>query len=87
VTCPHCNSARVAVRKHRTSLSYRTFACHDCRRSFNERTAGSFNHLQHPTDVVTMAVLWRLRYKLSLRDVAELLVQRGFDVTHETIRA
>jgi len=34
-----------------------------------------------------MAVLWRLRYKLSLRDVAEMLVQRGFDVTHETIRA
>jgi len=34
-----------------------------------------------------MAVIWRLRYKLSLRDVAEMLVQRGFDVTHETIRA
>ncbi len=34
-----------------------------------------------------MAVLWRVRYKLSLRDVAELLLQRSFDVTHETIRA
>jgi putative transposase len=34
-----------------------------------------------------MAVLWRLRHKLSLRDVAEMLVLRGFDVTHETIRA
>jgi len=34
-----------------------------------------------------MAVLWRLRYKLSLRDVAEMLLQRGFGVTHETIRA
>ena len=32
------------------------------------------------------AVLWRLRYKLSLRDVAELLLVRGFSVTHETIR-
>ena len=28
-----------------------------------------------------------LRYKLSFRDVAELLLQRGFEVTHETIRA
>jgi putative transposase len=87
VTCPHCSSARIAARKRRTSLGYRTFACHDCRRTCNERTAGSFNHLQSPTDVVTMAVLWRLRYKLSLRDVAEILVQRGFDVIHETIRA
>jgi hypothetical protein len=31
-------------------------------------------------------VLWRLRYKLSFRDVAELLLQRGFEVTHETVR-
>ena len=34
-----------------------------------------------------MAVRWRLRYKLSVRDVAELLLPRGFEVTHETIRA
>ena len=34
-----------------------------------------------------MAVLWRLRYKLGLRDVAELLLQRGYQVTHETVRA
>ena len=33
-----------------------------------------------------LAVLWRLRYKLGFRDVAELLLQRGFEVTHETIR-
>ena len=25
------------------------------------------------------------RYKLSFRDVAEMLLQRGFEVTHETI--
>ena len=34
-----------------------------------------------------LAVLWRLRDKLSVRDVAELLLPRGFEVTHETIRA
>ena len=34
-----------------------------------------------------LAVRWRLRYKLGFRDVAELLLQRGFEVTHETIRA
>ena len=31
-------------------------------------------------------MLWRLRHKLSFRDVAELLLQRWFEVTHETIR-
>ena len=33
-----------------------------------------------------LAVLWRLRYKLSFRDVAELLSQRGFVISYETIR-
>ncbi len=33
-----------------------------------------------------LAVLWRLRYKLSFRDVAELLLERGYVLTHETVR-
>jgi len=86
MTCPHCGSTETSRRRRRTSLGYRTFACRGCRRVFNERTGSPFNDLQHPTDVVLLAVLWRLRYKLSFRDVAELLLQRGFDVTHETVR-
>ncbi len=35
--------------------------------------ARGFNDLQYPTDIVLMAVLWRLRYKLGSRAVAELL--------------
>ena len=34
-----------------------------------------------------LAVRWRLRSTLGFRDVAALLLQRGFEVTHETIRA
>ena len=34
----------------------------------------------------TGRLLWRLRYKLSFRDVTELLLQRGSPVMHETIR-
>jgi putative transposase len=31
-------------------------------------------------------VLWRVRYKLSLRDLAEMFLQRGFSFSHETVR-
>jgi transposase-like protein len=31
-------------------------------------------------------VAWRLRYKLSLRDLAEMLVGRGCGFTPETVR-
>jgi len=33
-----------------------------------------------------MVVLWRLRYKLSLRDLSEMFLVRGFEFTHETVR-
>ena len=86
VACPHCNSSETSRRRRCTALGYRTFACRACRRVFNERTGTPFNDLQHPTDIVLLTVLWRLRYKLSFRDAAELLLQRGLDVTHETVR-
>lgn len=66
MTCPHCQSTTARRRKARTSLGYRTFRCASCRRRFNERTGRPFNELQDPTDVVLLAVLWRLRYKLSV---------------------
>ena len=78
MTCPHWRSAAVRRRKQRTALGYRRFWCSSCRRRFNERTGSPYNDLQFPTDVVLLAVLWRLRYKLGFRDVAELLLQRGY---------
>jgi len=32
---------------------------------------------------VLQVVLWRLRYKLSLRDLAEMFLERGFSFTRE----
>ncbi len=52
----------------------------------NERTGTPFNHLQYPTDLVLLVVLWRLRYKLSLRDLAEMFLERGFVFSHEAVR-
>ena len=84
--CPRCRSSQTSRRGRRTSAGYRTFACRECGSTFNERTGTPFNDLQYPTDVVMLAVLWRLRYKLSFRDIAEMLLERGFELTHETVR-
>jgi putative transposase len=84
--CPHCDSSETTKRAGTSSVGYARFVCRICRRRFNERTGTRFNDLQYPTDIVLNAVLWRLRYKLSLRDVAELLLVRGYTVTHETVR-
>jgi putative transposase len=57
-----------------------------CQRIFNERTGTAFNYLEYPTDIVLLVVLWRLRYQLSLRDLAEMFLERGFQFTHEAVR-
>jgi len=67
-------------------LGYRLFRCRPCRRTFNARTGTPFNHLQVPTDIALLVVLWRLRDTLSLRDLAEMFLTRGFTFTHETVR-
>ncbi|GAC1661379.1 MAG: IS6 family transposase [Ktedonobacteraceae bacterium] len=67
-------------------LRYRTFHCSGCKHLFNERTGTPFNSLQYPTDIVLLVVVYRLRYKLSLRDLAEMFLERGFAFTHEAVR-
>jgi len=86
MNCPYCASTATKARTKKTALGYRTFCCSECRRSFNERTGTAFNYLEYPTDIVLQVVFWRLRYKLSLRDLAEMFLQRGFVFTHEAVR-
>jgi transposase-like protein len=71
----------------KTSLGFRTFRCVACMRRFSERSGTPCNDLSVPTDIAFLVVLWRLRYKLSLRDLAEMFLERGFVFSHETVRA
>jgi len=59
VPCPHCAATSTVEQSQRTALGYRTFRCCACRRIFNERTGTPYNHLQYPTDLVVLVVLWR----------------------------
>jgi len=84
--CPSGQGDATQELKRATALGYRLFRCRPCRRTFKERTGTLFNHLQVPTDSALLVVLWRLRYTLSLRDLAEMFLTRGFTFTHETVR-
>ncbi|WP_052389551.1 IS6 family transposase [Belnapia moabensis] len=60
--------------------------CRDCGKQYNERSTGLLNHTQYPSDVIALVVLWRLRYRLTLRDLAEMFLQRGLVFNHEAVR-
>ena len=46
----------------------------------------SFKRHRFPPEVIRQAVWLYFRFTVSLRDVEELLAERGIDVTYETIR-
>jgi putative transposase len=44
------------------------------------------NRAQYPSDVIALVVLWRLRYRLTLRDLTEMFLLRGIVFSHEAVR-
>jgi transposase-like protein len=86
MTCPHCQTDHTQKLDRVTDLGYSRFRCRRCRRRFNERTGTPFNHLEFPTDIVFQVVVFRLLFKLSLRDLVRMFLMRGYEFTHETVR-
>jgi len=76
----------LSERPERTVRGYRRFRCRTCGRQFNERSGGLLNRTQFPSDVIALVVLWRLRYKLSLRDLSEMFLIRGIVFSYEAVR-
>ena len=63
-----------------TAQGYRRFRCRDCGRQFNERSRDVLNRTCLPSDIVAFVVFCRLRYRLTLRDLSEIMLLRGFTV-------
>jgi putative transposase len=84
--CPRCPFPNPVMLAKPTSLGYLRFWCERCKRTLNERAATPSNFLEVPNDIMFEVVLWRARHKLSVRDLAEMFLQRGFRSTHETVR-
>src|SRR5919199_1161125 len=84
--CVACGSALVTERRGPTAPGGRRLCFRDCGRGFNERSGGLLNHAQYPSDVIALVVLWRLRYRPTLRDLTEMFLVRGFVFSHEAVR-
>jgi putative transposase len=84
--CLDCGSEAVTERPERTAQGDRRFRCRHCGKQFNERSDTLLNRTQYPSDVIALVVLWRLRYKLSLRDLPEMFAVRGIVFSYEAVR-
>ncbi|MGF6807251.1 transposase-like protein [Paraburkholderia sp. Clong3] len=51
-----------------------------------KKTKSLYHGHRFPASVISHAVRWYFRFQLSLRDIEELLFERGVVVSHESIR-
>ena len=84
--CPHCTSTVTRARAVHTQLGERTCRCPSCTRLFHARTGTPFTHLTLPSALVLQVGRWRLRSKRSVRDRAEMFLERGFTFPHAVVR-
>jgi hypothetical protein len=80
INCVGCGSSSVTEPWEVTAQGYRRFRCRDCGRPFNERSGGMLNRTCLPSDIISFVIFCRLRYRLTLQDLSEILLLRGFTV-------
>ncbi|MGH2350368.1 MAG: IS6 family transposase [Chloroflexota bacterium] len=86
LACPHCRAAGVKRDGHSGAAGQR-FRCRGCGRTFTERTGTPFAKYRWPLEIITTAVRWYCRFRLSAADVRDLLAERGVDVSDRTVLA
>jgi transposase-like protein len=83
-SCVRCLG--IAVKKDgRRAATGQRFRCRSCRRTFTPRTGTPFAGHRWPQEVITTAVRWYFRYRLSAADVRDLLAERHLDVSARTV--
>ncbi len=50
------------------------------------KPASPFRYFNSSPEVIRLVVLMYVRFPLSLRNVEDLLFERGIDICHETVR-
>ncbi|WP_245581591.1 hypothetical protein [Octadecabacter arcticus] len=45
-----------------------------------------FRYFKTSSEVIRLAVMMYVRFPLSFRNVEDLLLERGIDISHETVR-
>ncbi len=86
MACPYCQVDATQEMERTTALGYRLFRCRPCRRTVNERTGTQFNHLQVPTDVALLVVLW-LVIDTKPRTVATSTVEQRHQSSNTSLKS
>ena len=85
MNCVCCGSTALTERPEVIARGYRRFRCRTCGRQFNKRSGGVLNRTCLPSEIIAFVVFSGPRYRLTPRDVAEIMVLREIVVSHEAV--
>jgi len=71
---------------HRTDITENSEGSVGLFRQINPVLASPFLYLKTLPEITRLAVMTYIRFPLSLRNVEDLLHERGIDICHETLR-
>jgi putative transposase len=60
--------------------------CKTARKTLPPGIAKVLKRLHYPLDVILLCVWWYVAYSLSLRNLEEMMAERGFEVDHSSVR-
>src|ERR1700716_486857 len=84
MSCPRCSSL-ILTKDGTTQLGGQRFRCSECGRRFTRCSSSAFSGRGFPDDIISLAVRWYVRYRLSYAEVSEWLAERGVLVDQTTI--
>src|SRR3982075_3862048 len=84
MSCPRCSSL-ILTKDGTTQLGGQRFRCSECGRRFTRCSSSAFSGRGFPDDIISLAVRWYVRYRLSYAEVSEWSAERGILVDQSTI--
>ena len=79
-------SALIRNRPNQNGASSRAFEARRAAMPRPRKPASPFRYFNSSPEVIRLVVMMYVRFPLSLRNVEDLLFERGIDICHETVR-
>jgi len=83
-SCIYCKGADI-VKNGNTKSGEQEYYCRKCNSYFTSSSNPDYHHSRFDSETMRLTNLWYFRFNLSLRNLSEIMLSRGIDVSHQTI--
>ena len=83
-SCIYCKGSEI-VKNGRTASGIQEFYCKNCKSYFTSSSNPDYHCSRFDSETMRLTTIWYFRFNLSLRNLAEIMLSRGIDVSHQTI--